>query len=116
MNCDADMANIRQYFEELARGNLAASAVRLDPAAAADFKAAFISFRAALADYTFTLDALIAIRENVVVHWSAHGFDHGAWCAPGDGGWAAQPETVTGVLTYRLLPEPWSALGESPRG
>jgi hypothetical protein len=74
------MSSVHRYFVELANGNLGAIGELLDSKAAAVFKEDFISFRAALPGYHFTVQHVAVQHDRVVVHWMAQGRTQEQWC------------------------------------
>ena len=97
------MSSVYQYFVELANGNLGAADELLDPCAAAVFKEDFISFRAALPGYRFTVQHVTVQHDRVILHWTAQGRNQEQWRdSAGDDREDGEEEIVAGIITYRL--------------
>ena len=101
MSLELCMSSVHRYFVELANGNLGAIGELLDSKAAAVFKEDFISFRAALPGYHFTVQHVAVQHDRVVVHWMAQGRTQEQWCdLAGDDLRDGEQESVSGIITY----------------
>lgn len=105
MSPETCVPSVHRYFVELANGNLGVADELLDPNAAEVFKEDFISFRAALPGYHFTVQNLIVQHDRVIVHWTAQGRNQGQWRdLAGDED--DEQETVAGIIAYGLAGGP----------